>query len=229
MCADLMMRRARLFGPLLASGCEVLISGEGTRRVRLFDGERALVGNATAKRRREFTETRLLAHEALRRIGHDGPILKGSDGEPLWPSGIVGSLSHCPSLCVAAVASAERIRAVGVDVDDSDGLSDGIMRFVFSSEELASLRMASSVERRAAFCAKEAASKALSALDGTGDFRKVSVSLKADGTFAAVRRDVALRGQWRFYDRLVSAMVAVPSETVSGARTPRMSSRSRKE
>ena len=168
MCADLMMRRARLFGPLLASGCEVLISGEGTRRVRLFDGERALVGNATAKRRREFTETRLLAHEALRRIGHDGPILKGSDGEPLWPSGIVGSLSHCPSLCVAAVVSAERIRAVGVDVDDSDGLSDGIMRFVFSSEELASLRMASSVERRAAFCAKEAASKALSALDGTG-------------------------------------------------------------
>lgn len=143
-----------------------------------------------------------------------GPLLKGSDGEPLWPSGIVGSLSHCPSLCVAAVASAERIRAVGVDVDDSDGLSDGIMRFVFSSEELASLRMVSSVERRAAFCAKEAASKALSALDGTGDFRKVSVSLKADGTFAAVRRDVALRGQWRFYDRLVSAMVAVPSETV---------------
>lgn len=99
-------------------------------------------------------------------------------------------------------------------MDDSDGLSDGIMRFMFSSEELASLRMASSVERRAAFCAKEAASKALSALDGTGDFRKVSVSLKADGTFAAVRRDVALRGQWRFYDRLVSAMVAVPSETV---------------
>lgn len=47
MCADLMMRRARLFGPLLASGCEVLISGKGTRRVRLFDGERALVGNAT--------------------------------------------------------------------------------------------------------------------------------------------------------------------------------------
>lgn len=73
MCANLMMRRARLFGPLLASGCEVLISGKGTRRVRLFDGERALVGNATAKRRREFTETRLLAHEALRRIGHDGP------------------------------------------------------------------------------------------------------------------------------------------------------------
>lgn len=29
MCADLMMRRARLFGPLLASGCEVLISGKG--------------------------------------------------------------------------------------------------------------------------------------------------------------------------------------------------------
>lgn len=40
------------------------------------------------------------------------------------------------------------------------------------------------------------------------------MSLKADGTFAAVRRDAALRGQWRFYDRLVSAMVAVPSETV---------------
>lgn len=212
MCADLMMRRTHLFGPLLASGCEVSVSGEGTRHVRLFDSERALVGNATAKRSKEFTETRLLAHEALRRIGRDGPILRGRDGEPLWPSGIVGSLSHCPSLYVAAVAPSERIRAVGVDVDDSDELSDTVMRFVFSPEELASLRMVSSVERRAAFCAKEAASKALSALDGTGDFRKVSVRLKADGTFTAVRRDTTLHGQWRSYDRLVSAMVVVSSE-----------------
>lgn len=43
------------------------------------------------------------------------------------------------------------------------------------------------------------------------------MSLKADGTFAAVRRDVALRGQWRFYDRLVSAMVAVPRRPSEGA------------
>ena len=63
MCADLMMRRARLFGPLLASGCEVLISGKGTRRVRLFDGERAWSGTPRPNeegnsRRRVFWPTR---------------------------------------------------------------------------------------------------------------------------------------------------------------------------
>ena len=100
MCADLMMRRARLFGPLLASGCEVLISGKGTRRVRLFDGERALVGNATAKRRREFTETRLLAHEPYDVSAMTGPYSKV---RMVNCSAVRhrGMLSHCPSLCVA--------------------------------------------------------------------------------------------------------------------------------
>ena len=204
-----MRLRVSLFGPLLSSGCEVLISGDEIHKAQLFDAELALVDNATAKRRHEFVETRLLSHEALPRIGRDGPILRGRAGEPLWPSGIVGSLSHCSSLCVAVAVSSESCRALGVDVDDSDELSNTVMKFVFSSEELNLLQLASPVERKAAFCAKEAVSKALSALGETVDFRKVLVNLTPGGTFTAVKGGIALHGNWRCYGRLVSAMVTV--------------------
>ena len=83
-----MRLRVSLFGPLLSSGCEVLISGDEIHKAQLFDAELALVDNATSKRRHEFVETRLLAHEALQRIGRDGPILRGWAGEPLC-------LGHC--------------------------------------------------------------------------------------------------------------------------------------
>ena len=71
----------------------------------LYPEEAASIKRAVPKRWREFTAGRLCAREALRRLGIERhPILVGEHREPLWPSGVVGTLSHCDDCYGAAVA-----------------------------------------------------------------------------------------------------------------------------
>lgn len=71
----------------------------------LLPGEEAVVARAVEKRRLEYTTTRHLARTALGRLGLS-PIAIGTGGnrEPLWPAGIVGSMTHCRGYRAAAVA-----------------------------------------------------------------------------------------------------------------------------
>ena len=46
------------------------------------------------------------------------PILKGRDGEPIWPFDIVGSISHKDAIAVAAVGKKKRYKGIGVDIED---------------------------------------------------------------------------------------------------------------
>ena len=80
--------------------------------------ERALMRDAVAKRKGEFSAGRHCAHRALARLNMDAPaILKHADGCPRWPHGAVGSISHTAGCVVSVVGRSDRIAAVGVDVD----------------------------------------------------------------------------------------------------------------
>ena len=58
--------------------------------------EEPLIARAVAKRRNEFVTVRYCARQALGELGVPPvPILKGDKGEPCWPDGVVGSLTHC--------------------------------------------------------------------------------------------------------------------------------------
>lgn len=71
----------------------------------MLPSEEALVARAVDKRRREFATGRDCARRALSQLGWDEvPILAGPKREPLWPAGIVGSITHCPGYCAAIVA-----------------------------------------------------------------------------------------------------------------------------
>ncbi|ACU70776.1 4'-phosphopantetheinyl transferase [Catenulispora acidiphila DSM 44928] len=71
----------------------------------LLPGEEAVVARAVEKRRLEYTTTRHLARVALGRLGLPPvAILTGGNREPLWPAGIVGSMTHCRGYRAAAVA-----------------------------------------------------------------------------------------------------------------------------
>ena len=51
-------------------------------------------------------------------LGRDtGPILAGDMREPIWPAGVVGSISHTTDIGIALVAPASRTDGVGVDVE----------------------------------------------------------------------------------------------------------------
>lgn len=93
----------------------------GTEQVpEMLPGERHLITSAMVPARRaSIARGRAAAHAALRAIGLDrGPILSGPRREPLWPQGVVGSISHAAESAVALVAPAHQTDGVGVDIEE---------------------------------------------------------------------------------------------------------------
>jgi 4'-phosphopantetheinyl transferase EntD len=132
----------------------------------LFAEEEEIVGRAVEKRRREFTTARACARKALAGLGLPPlPIASGARGEPLWPEGVVGSITHCEGYRACAVARATDLLTIGIDAEPNEALPDGVLAEIARAEELAWLaelaRTASGVcWDRLLFSAKEAVYKA---------------------------------------------------------------------
>jgi len=108
----------------------------GEREVELFPEEEAAVGNAVEKRRREFVTARACAREALAELGHpEQPVPAGPRGEPLWPAGIVGSITHCAGYRGCAVAPVGELLTIGVDAEVNDPLPAGLIGDIALPEE----------------------------------------------------------------------------------------------
>lgn len=102
---------------------------------------------------------------------HPSAVLQGEGGEPLWPAGLSGSISHCDSLAVSLVAPSAAFESVGVDVDDGRPLGDAAAQTVASRRELRlllSVGLARSEEeaQNFAFSVKEAVFKCQYVLTG---------------------------------------------------------------
>ena len=108
-------------------------SGEGND---LFDAEAAEVKGISETRLKEFALGRAAAHRAMERLGlSPSPVLKGGSGEPLWPEGVVGSISHCRGLAFCSVTFAEKYCSVGVDVENVDRMRPELVRKVMTPAE----------------------------------------------------------------------------------------------
>ncbi|WP_406691426.1 4'-phosphopantetheinyl transferase superfamily protein [Saccharopolyspora sp. ID03-671] len=103
---------------------------------RLFDAEAAEIAEAVTKRRREFTSGRWCAHRAMRELGVEPvALLRGERGAPVWPSGLVGSITHCADYRGAVVARKGEVRSVGIDAETHQPLPEGVLDVVSRSEE----------------------------------------------------------------------------------------------
>ena len=125
--------------------------------------EEPLVARSVAKRRNEFVTVRHCARAALGQLGVEPvPILKGDKGEPCWPDGIVGSLTHTQGFRGAAVARVGEVRSVGIDAEPHDVLPDGVLGAISLPVERAELSGLPDGLHwdRILFCAKEATYKA---------------------------------------------------------------------
>ena len=117
-----------------AVSCEAV--RQDTPAAVLFPEEAALLHGATESRRREFSTARHCARAALARLGiAAAPILRGVKHEPLWPEGVVGSITHCRGYRAAAVAFSKNIMTVGIDAEPNGPLPDGVERRVLRGEE----------------------------------------------------------------------------------------------
>jgi len=152
--------------------------------VALFPEEEAVVARAVAKRRNEFATARHCARAALGRLGVPAaPILPGERGAPVWPAGIVGSMTHCAGYRAAAVARSVDVVSIGVDAEPHDVLPDRIIDAVAGAGELTMLeRLAEAAPDvcwdRLLFSAKESVYKAWYPLTGRWlDFKEADVTI----------------------------------------------------
>jgi 4'-phosphopantetheinyl transferase EntD len=138
----------------------------------LFPAEVFALGRAVAKRRREFTTARACARRALAALGLPPlPIPAGASGEPLWPAGIVGSITHCAGYRACVVARATELMTIGIDAEPHHALPGGVLETVALADELAQLTaLARSAPHthwdRLLFSAKESCYKAWFQLTG---------------------------------------------------------------
>jgi 4'-phosphopantetheinyl transferase EntD len=124
--------------------------------------EEPLIAKSVAKRRNEFVTVRYCARQALGELGvAPVPILKGEKGEPCWPDGVVGSLTHCDGYRGAAVGRHDAMRSVGIDAEPHDVLPRGVLDAISLPAERSEISALPTGLHwdRILFCAKEATYK----------------------------------------------------------------------
>ena len=80
--------------------------------------------DARGSRRAEFLAGRHCASRALQGLGRaERTVARGPGGEPIWPHGITGSITHKGSLASAAAASRSDLLGLGIDTERIVALS----------------------------------------------------------------------------------------------------------
>lgn len=113
------------------------------------------------KRLADFSTGRYCALKALEQLGiHDAIIPIGEDRAPVWPEGIVGSISHCDSLTGAVVARRSDHISLGLDIEEIGRVTPDLWDLVFTENEKNYLSGLSDEDKRvqstAIFSIKEA-------------------------------------------------------------------------
>ncbi|OBI05966.1 4'-phosphopantetheinyl transferase [Mycobacterium sp. E2462] len=192
--------------------------------------EEPLIAKSVAKRRNEFITVRHCARLALAELGLPPvPILKGDKGEPCWPDGVVGSLTHCTGFRGAVVGRSSAVRSLGIDAEPHDELPNGVLGAISLPEERAEIPRALPATLhwdRILFCAKEATYKAWFPLTKRWlGFEDAHITFEADGPEAVTGGFVsrilidpaalsgppltALRGRWSVERGLVLTAIAL--------------------
>jgi len=195
----------------------------------LFPAEAAVIATADTARRREFAAGRAVARAALARLhAPAGPVLPGRAGEPRWPDGVVGSITHCAGYRACVVGLVRDMAAIGIDAEpclplDGGAPDGGLLMAVAGDAErawLAELNAAcpGTPWDRVLFCAKESVYKAW--YPYTGDRpgpRDLTVRIGQAGTFAAtlprgsaVPPGARLIGRWLVRRGLIVTEVSIP-------------------
>jgi 4'-phosphopantetheinyl transferase EntD len=102
----------------------------------LWPDEKALLAKATEKRRRDFSAGRACARNSLQQMGIQGISLPADEKRmPLWPPGIIGSITHCSDYCAAAVTRQAVYASLGIDAERDRSIDDRLMNYISLPEE----------------------------------------------------------------------------------------------
>lgn len=110
----------------------------------LADIEKDILSNLSSqKRKREFLSGRMAARQSIDSFNKNSKniiVNKGIDREekglPIWPSGIVGSISHSDTNAVCAIGSSDIFYGIGLDLlDTKRHTNENLLSRICSIEE----------------------------------------------------------------------------------------------
>ena len=102
----------------------------------LLPGELHAIEHAVSKRVGEFAAGRACARAALATLGiADFELLSAEDRTPVWPPGIVGSITHTRGFYAAAVARDTRVLALGLDAEACNSVGVPLWRRICTPAE----------------------------------------------------------------------------------------------
>jgi len=98
------------------------------------------IKRSVPKRQAEFLAGRYAALHALKLLGLDTQLHVGigPNREPLWPTGIVGSISHNNNRAICIVGKRQHVSILGIDIEDtlSPCMADEIRGEIYNFNEL---------------------------------------------------------------------------------------------
>ena len=178
-----------LFGP----GVTLVEGLVGDYQGPLIGAERDRAERMSPARRAQFTAGRHLARMVLRQLGIDaGALPVGTHGEPLWPEGVVGAITHCGNgsistarrflalegRCAVAVASSATHIALGLDIEADTALEPALRVRIIDDAENTAVADNPKLSDMLFFSIKESVYKAVFPLSGRFlDFHDVRVSV----------------------------------------------------
>jgi 4'-phosphopantetheinyl transferase EntD len=184
---------------------------------RLYAEELAAIEGAGERRRREFAGGRECARRALALLGHEPcAVPMGEDGAPVWPPGVVGSITHKGSYRAAALARDRELPGLGIDAEPNEPLPAGVLQRIATPQELDAVELLLA-ERpgtawdRLLFSAKEATVKALRPVGVAVGLRGNVIEMDAGAyaytaTLTASREAAVVSGAWLARDGLLVAV-----------------------
>src|SRR6202789_3916707 len=145
----------------LPSGCSFAGGGHDVPG-NLTPAEARLVSASVEKRVVDFRAAIFYARSALAGLGHPpAEILAGSQREPRWPTGIIGSISHCAGYCGAVAARANHLKFIGLEIELSGPLELDLVHYVCTKLDVENNRdFDQTIMPKIIFCVKESVYKA---------------------------------------------------------------------
>ncbi|MGM0767463.1 MAG: 4'-phosphopantetheinyl transferase family protein [Pseudomonadota bacterium] len=167
------------------------VAGALTQSGSEYQPERQLMTRASEKRQREFYSGRHLARLAMAQAGvPPTALLRGKLGNPLWPAGFLGSITHDHSLGAAVVCRKNGIHGIGLDlIEDPNQVTDDLAQQIMHPNEAVLLEVLYPDLRPAAiaFSVKESVVKAVSVLLGRYmDLLEIHLTHQNDTLYATV-------------------------------------------
>ena len=121
----------------------------------------------STQRSQAFIMGRLAAQRALRMLGQDASLFleRGKSGEPLWPNGVHGSITHTSTMAFAAAALTSHSGGLGIDIEPvlpSEEFDSLVPHFASESEAawIYSTELDRNIRATALFSSKESLFKA---------------------------------------------------------------------